>query len=78
MDLKGSHINHRLGWAQLDSYMNGSERSQSKKKERESNGVYGHRFKAVYLYDVTFTMPVGKREQLLTGYCSLQISCPPF
>lgn len=34
-------------------------------------------FKAVYLYNVACTTPLGKWEQLLTGHYSLQISCPP-
>lgn len=47
MHLKGSHINHRWEGAQLDGYMNGSKRIQSKKTEGESNAVCGHRFKAM-------------------------------
>lgn len=38
-------MDYKLGWTQLDGYINGSKRIQSQKeREDRSNSMHGHRF----------------------------------
>jgi len=73
-------MNYRLGWTQLDGYINGSRRIQSKKKKGRIGPIAytDVDLKARYLYNTARTMPVSKWEPFLPGHLNLEVSLPLF